>query len=334
MQQRPKKLLDHVRDAIRLKHYSRHTEQAYVTWITRDIFFHDTRHPKDLGAAEIEAFLTHLAVQQKVAASTQNQALSALLFLDPDGLRQPLDGPIDAIRARKPKRLPTVLTIEEVLQVMGALSGTYELMAQVLYGTGLRLMECLRLRVKDLDFAQQQIIVRDGKGLDDRVTMLPASLVVPLQEHLSRVQRLHAQDVAQRVAPVYLPFALERKYPRAGRLWIWPYVFPSDQLSRDPRTGTIRRHHAHERGWPRAMSRAGRVAGLTTRISGHTLRHSVATHLLQHGYDIRTVQARLGHTEVKTTMIDTPVLNRGRRAVRGPLDAIGRSCHMPSGPNL
>jgi integrase len=189
MEQRPKTLLDHVRDAIRLKHYSRHTEHAYVTWITRDMFFHDKRHPKDMGAADIEAFLTHLAVPQKVAASTQNQALSALLFLDRDVLRHPLDGPIDAIRARKPKRVPTVLTKEEVLQVIGALSGTHALMAKVLYGTGLRLMECLRLRVKDLDFAQQQIIVRDGKGMDDRVTMLPASLVIPLQEHLSYVKR-------------------------------------------------------------------------------------------------------------------------------------------------
>jgi integron integrase len=321
MAQRPKKLLDHVRDAIRLKHYSRHTEEAYVTWIKRYIFFHDTRHPKAMGAAEIEVFLTHLAVQQKVAASTQNQALSALLFLYRDVLRQPLDGPIDAIRARKPKRLPTVLTKEEALQVIEALSGTHTLMAKLLYGTGMRLMECLRLRVKDLDFAQRQIIVRDGKGLNDRVTMLPASLVVPLQEHLSRVQRLHAQDVAHRVAPVYLPFALERKYPRAGRLWIWQYVFPSNGLSKDPRTGIIRRHHAHESGLQRAISRAGRAAELTKRISCHTLRHSFTTHLLQQGYDIRTVQELLGHKhDVKTTMIYTHVLNRGRLAVRSPLD--------------
>jgi integron integrase len=330
MEPRPKKRLDHVRDAIRLKHYSRHTEEAYVTWIKRYIFFHGTRHPKDMGAAEIEAFLTHLAVQQKVAASTQHQALSALLFLYRDVLRQPLDGPIDAIRTRKPRRLPTVLTTEETLQVIGALSGTSALMAKLLYGTGMRLMECLRLRVKDLDFAQRQIIVRDGKGMDDRVTMLPASLVVPLQEHLSRVQRLHAQDVAHRVVPVSLPFALERKYPHAGRLWIWPYVFPSDRLSKDPRTGIIRRHHADESGLQRAMSRAGRAAGLTKRISGHTLRYSFATHLLQQGYDIRTVQELLGHKDVKTTMIYTHVLNRGRLAVRSPLDEMGRLGHLPS----
>ena len=193
-------------------------------------------------------------------------------------------------------------------------------MAKLLYGTGIRLMECLRLRVKDLDFAQQQIVVRDGKGMDDRITMLPASLVVPLQEHLSRVQRLHAQDVTQKVAPVYLPFALERKYPRAGRLWIWQYVFPSDRLSKDPRTGIIRRHHTHESGLQRAMGRAGRAAGLTKRISCHTLRHSFATQLLQQGYDIRTVQELLGHKDVKTKMIYTHVLNRGRLAVRSPLD--------------
>jgi integrase len=189
MEPRPKTRLDHVRDAIRLKHYSRHTEQAYVTWITRDIFFHDKRHPKDMGAADIEAFLTHPAVQGKIAASSQNQALSALLFLDRDVLRQPLDGPIDAIRARKPRRLPTVLSTDEALQVLGALSGTHALMAKVLYGAGLRLMECLRLRVNDLDVAQQQIVVREGTGMDDRVTMRPTSLVAPLQEHLSHVKR-------------------------------------------------------------------------------------------------------------------------------------------------
>jgi integron integrase len=235
-------------------------------------------------------------------------------------LRQPLDRPIDAIRARKPTRVPTVLTTEEALQVIGYVSGTHELMAKLLYGTGLRLIECLRLRVKDLHFAPQQIVVRDGNGMEDRVTMLPASLVGPLREHLSRVQRLHAQDVAQRVAPVYLPFALERKYPRAGRLWIWHYVFPAHQWSKAPRTGIIRRHHAHERGLQRAVSRASRAAGLTTRISCHTFGHSFVTHLLQQGYDIRTVQALLGHKDVKTTMMYTHVLNRGRLAVRSPLD--------------
>jgi integron integrase len=320
MEHRPKRLLDQVRDAIRLKHYSIRTEESYVTWIKRYILFHNKRHPKEMTSAEIEAFLTHLAVQQNVAASTQNQALSALLFLYRDVLKTPLDIPIDAIRAKKPKRLPTVLTKEETLRVIARLSGTQRLMAKLLYGGGLRLMECLRLRVKDLDFAQHQIIVRDGNGMEDRLTTLPDSLIGPLQEHLSHVKHLHAQDVAQGLGAVYLPFALERKYPRAGRLWIWQYVFPSDRLSKDPRTGITRRHHASESGLQKAVSQAGRSVGLNKRISCHTFRHSFATHLLQQGYDIRTVQELLGHKDVKTTMIYTHVLNRGRLAVRSPLD--------------
>jgi integron integrase len=320
MEHRPKKLLDQVRDAIRLKHYSIRTEESYVTWIRRYILFHNKRHPNEMASAEIEAFLTHLAVDQKVAASTQNQALSALLFLYRDVLKTPLDLPIHAMRAKKPKRLPTVLTKEETLTVIERLSGTQRLMAKLLYGGGLRLMECLRLRVKDLDFAQRQIIVRDGKGMEDRVTMLPESLISPLQEHLSHVKRIHAQDVAQKVGPVYLPFALERKYPHAGRLWIWQYVFPSDRLSEDPRTGIMRRHHANESGLQKAVSQAGRSVRLNKRISCHTFRHSFATHLLQQGYDIRTVQELLGHKDVKTTMIYTHVLNRGGLAVRSPLD--------------
>jgi integron integrase len=320
MEQRPKKLLAQVRDAIRLKHYSIRTEESYVTWIKRFILFHHKRHPNEMAGAEIEAFLTHLAVQQQVAASTQNQALSALLFLYRNVLNRPLDLSIDAVRAKKPKRLPTVLTKEETLMVIARLSGTQRLMAKLLYGGGLRLMECLRLRVKDLDFTPRQIIVRDGKGMEDRVTMLPESLIMPLQEHLSPVKRIHAQDVAQGVGPVYLPFALERKYPRAGRLWIWQYVFPSDRLAKDPRTGIIRRHHANESSLQKAVSQAGRTVGLNKRISCHTFRHSFATHLLQQGYDIRTVQELLGHKDVKTTMVYTHVLNRGGMAVRSPLD--------------
>jgi integron integrase len=320
MEHRPKRLLDQVRDAIRLKHYSIRTEESYVTWIKRYILFHNKRHPKEMTSAEIEAFLTHLAVQQNVAASTQNQALSALLFLYRDVLKTPLDIPIDAIRAKKPKRLPTVLTKEETLRVIARLSGTQQLMAKLLYGGGLRLMECLRLRVKDLDFAQHQIIVRDGKGMEDRLTTLPDSLIGPLQEHLSHVKHLHAQDVAQGLGSVYRPYALERNYPRAGRLWIWQYVFPSDRLSKDPHTGITRCHQASESGLQKAVSQAGRSVGLNKRISCHTFRHSFATHLLQQGYDIRTVQELLGHKDVKTTMIYTHVLNRGRLAVRSPLD--------------
>jgi len=273
-----------------------------------------------MGSAEIEAFLTHLAVDQNVAASTQNQALSALLFLYRDVLRKDLDFPVDSIRAKRPKRLPTVLTKEEVLRVIGGLSGTYLLMAKLLYGSGLRLMECVRLRVKDVDFAQRQIVVRDGKGMEDRVTMLPDSVVTPLQENLQRVKRLHEEDLAKGYGSVYLPFALERKYPNANREWIWQYVFPSNRLSKDPRTGSVRRHHIGESSLQKAVREAVRVAGINKRVSCHTFRHSFATHLLESGYDIRTVQELLGHKDVKTTMIYTHVLNRGGLAVRSPLD--------------
>lgn len=305
---------------MRYRHYSIRTEKAYVAWVRRYILFHDKRHPNEMGSAEIEAFLTHLAVDQNVAASTQNQALSALLFLYRDVLRKDLDFPIDSIRAKRPKRLPTVLTKEEVLRVIGGLSGTYLLMAKLLYGSGLRLMECVRLRVKDVDFAQRQIVVRDGKGMEDRVTMLPDSVVTPLQENLQRVKRLHEEDLAKGYGSVYLPFALERKYPNANREWIWQYVFPSNRLSKDPRTGIVRRHHIGESSLQKAVREAARVAGINKRVSCHTFRHSFATHLLESGYDIRTVQELLGHKDVKTTMIYTHVLNRGGLAVRSPLD--------------
>ena len=325
MKKRPKKLLDQVRDAIRLKHYSIRTEEAYVTWIKRYILFHNKRHPLEMGIPEIEAFLTHLAVDQKVAASTQNQAFSALLFLYREVLKKDLDGPIDAMRAKRPKRLPTVLTKEETLNVIGQLSGTHRLMANLLYGSGLRLMECLRLRVKDVDFAQRLIVVRDGKGMEDRVTMLPDSLVTPLQEHLQLVKRLHDEDLARGYGSVYLPFALERKYPNADQEWIWQYVFPSNRLSKDPRSGVVRRHHVSESGLQKAVKKAARLAGINKRVTCHTFRHSFATHLLEDGYDIRTVQELLGHKDVKTTMIYTHVLNRGPLAVRSPLDQISRS---------
>ena len=320
MKKPPRKLVDQVREALQLKHYSICTEEAYVAWIKRYIFFHHKRHPNEMGTAEIEAFLTHLAVAQKVAASTQNQALSALLFLYREVLRSPLDASIDAVRAKKPKRLPTVLTKDEALRVIGGLSGLQQLMAQLLFGSGLRLLECVRLRVKDVDFAQRQIIVRDGKGMEDRVTMLPGSLITPLQGHLTRVKRCHERDLAAGYGSVYLPSALERKFPGAQRAWIWQYVFPSDRLSKDPRTEIMRRHHVSESSLQKAVSAATRLVGLPKRVSCHTFRHSFATHLLQQGYDIRTVQELLGHKDVKTTMIYTHVLTRGKLAVRSPLD--------------
>jgi integron integrase len=319
MEPTDRKLLDRVRDALRLKHYSIRTEEAYVNWIKRYIYFHNVRHPAEMGASEVQAFLTHLAVKENVAASTQNQALSALLFLYRQVLNQDL-GPIDALRAKKPKRLPTVLTRDEVHRVFAHLSGVNLLMARLLYGSGLRLMECLRLRVKDLDFDYRTITVRDGKGEQDRVTILPESLIVPLQDHLRIVKRTHEEDLAKGYGAVYLPYALERKYPNANREWIWQYVFPAGRLSVDPRSGVVRRHHLHESGLQKAIRTAAQAAGIPKRVSPHTFRHSFATHLLENHYDIRTVQELLGHKDVKTTMIYTHVLNRGGLAVRSPLD--------------
>jgi len=317
---RKKKLLDRVRDAIRVKHYSIRTEQAYVNWVRRFILFHDKRHPKDMGADEIEEYLTYLAVDRNVAASTQNQALSALLFLYQNVLKKDLDRPVDAVRAKKPKRLPTVLTREEAQQVLAAMSGTSQLIAKLLYGAGLRLIECLRLRVKDVDFGQQQIIVRDGKGAKDRLTVLPESLVEPMRKHLHRVAMIHQQDLDNGYGAVYLPEALARKYPNANRELIWQYVFPSREISTDPRSGVERRHHLHVSTVQRAVRRAAKLAGVSKHVTPHVFRHSFATHLLESGYDIRTVQELLGHKDVKTTMIYTHVLNRGGLAVRSPLD--------------
>jgi len=319
-EQRPKKFLDQVRDALRLKHYSIRTEQAYVGWVKRYIYFHGLRHPSEMGAPEVEAFLTHLAVKENVAASTQNQALSALLFLYREVLQKPLEAPIDALRAQRPKRLPTVLTKEEAQKVLAHLTGTHQLMAKLLYGSGLRLSECVQLRVKDIDFAQRQIIVRDAKGMQDRVTMLPESLVVPLQEHLQRVKRLHEEDLARGHGSVELPYALQRKYPHADKEWIWQFVFPSARLAQDPKTGIVRRYYMSETTLQRAVQKAARLAGINKPVGCHTFRHSFATHLLQGGYDIRTVQELLGHKDVKTTMIYTHVLQRGGLAVRSPLD--------------
>jgi integron integrase len=320
MEQPPKKLLDRVRDAVRIKHYSYRTEETYVYWIRRYILFHNKRHPLEMGKVEIEAFLTHLAIKEQVAASTQNQALSALLFLYRYVLEQPLDFDINAVRAKRSRYLPTVLTKNEVQQVFSHLSGVHKLVMQILYGSGLRLTEGLQLRVKDLDFSQQQIMVRDAKGKESRVTMLPRSLSDALKIHLQYVRQLHQKDLEQGYGSVYLPFALERKYPNASREWVWQFVFPSDRFSQDPRSGIARRHHLHETGIQRSLKQAVRAAKLEKRVSCHAFRHSFATHLLQDGYDIRTVQELLGHKDVKTTMIYTHVLNRGGRGVRSPLD--------------
>ena len=314
------RLLDQVRAVLRSKHYSIRTEQSYVDWITRYIRFHGMRHPRELGAPDIPAFLTHLAVDLDVAAATQNQARSALLFLYRDVLGAEVDAPRDVVAAKAPRRLPVVLTRDEVRAVLAQLSGVYLLMAKLLYGSGLRLMECVRLRVKDVDFAQRQLTVRDGKGMRDRVTMLPDSLSQPLQLHLRSVRRVHEDDLDHGYGAVYLPFALERKYPNAHREWGWQYVFPADRLSADPRGDMTRRHHRDERSLQTAVKQAVRAAGVVKPASCHTFRHSFATHLLEDGYDIRTVQELLGHSDVKTTMIYTHVLNRGGRGVRSPLD--------------
>ena len=313
-------LLQQVRHSLRLKHYSIRTEEAYVQTVKRFILFHRKRHPAEMGADEIRQYLSHLANQGRVSASTQNQALAALLFLYREVLGFELER-VDGIeRARRPQHVPTVLTREEVRRVLSQLSGVHHLMASLLYGSGLRVMECVRLRVKDIDFGYGQITVRDGKGEKDRRTVLPGSLVEPLRVHLERVRLLHADDLRRGYGSVYLPYALERKYPSASRDWGWQWALPAQGLSVDPRSGQVRRHHVSEDGLQRAVKRAVRLAGLTKRASCHTLRHSFATHLLEAGYDIRTIQELLGHADVQTTMIYTHVLNKGGRGVKSPLE--------------
>ncbi len=314
------KLLEQIRTVIRLRHYSLRTEQSYVNWIKRYIIFSNKRHPAELGAAEVTAFLSYLAVGRKVSASTQNQALAAILFLYRHVLRQELPWLEDVERAKRPARVPLVFTREEVRAVLSHLSHTNWLMASLLYGSGLRLKECLTLRVKDLDFSYRQIVIRDGKGGKDRRTMLPLSLVQPLEQQLVRVNALHNRDLREGFGAVYLPYALARKYPNASKDWAWQYVFPSAKLSKDPISAETRRHHVTESVLQRAIKDAIRAAGIRKPGSCHTLRHSFATHLLEDGYDIRTVQELLGHKDLNTTMIYTHVLNRGGRGVRSPLD--------------
>ena len=314
------KLLDQVRDLIRTMHYSIRTEEAYVDWIRRFILFHQKRHPAAMGQEEIEAFLTHLAVQRHVAASTQSQAKSALLFLYQRVLKQDVPWLKDVVAAKQPQRMPTVLTIDEARTLLTRLEGVPWLIASLLYGSGLRILEACRLRVLDLDFSMHQLVVRNGKGAKDRVTMLPKSLVAPITSHLQLVRLQHQRDCEQGGGEVYLPFALDRKYPVAAKEWKWQYVFPADRLSRDPRSDAVRRHHIEEQRIQRAVRQASRDADIQKKVTPHTLRHSFATHLLLSGYDIRTVQELLGHKEVRTTMVYTHVLNRGGRGAISPLD--------------
>jgi integron integrase len=316
----PPKLLDQVRERLRFKHYSLRTEQTYLFWIRRFILFHNKRHPREMGATEVEAFLTYLAVKRDVSASTQNIALNAILFMYKQVLTIELPWLDGMVYAKRPARLPVVLSRDEVTRLLDQLEGTFQLMARLMYGTGMRLMECVRLRVKDIDFARNEILVRDGKGAKDRITVLPRILIIPLKNHLARVALLHADDLANGFGEVYLPQALARKYPSAPREWAWQFVFPANGFSIDPRSKVKRRHHVPEQGFQRAIKKAVLRAHINKPASSHTLRHSFATHLLEGGYDIRTVQELLGHSDVKTTQIYTHVLNRGPSGVLSPLD--------------
>jgi integron integrase len=322
------KLLEQMRAVLRVQRYALRTERAYCDWVRRYVKFHGMKSREDLtgGTAKVEAFLTHLAMEGRVAASTQNQALNALLFLYERVLEQPMEERIDAVRARRPARVPEVLTPEEARQVIAQVTGPAHLVIKLLYGSGLRLMEALRLRIKDLDFQYLQVTVRDGKGGKDRVTPLADSLVPALREHLERVRVIYESDRCDGVGGVWLPFALERKYPNAGKEWAWHWVFPAQGVSRDPRAGSeagapvVRRHHMDPGTVDKALRVATGKAGLAKRVTSHTFRHSFATHLLQRGQDIRTIQELLGHADVSTTMIYTHVLNQGGLGVRSPLD--------------
>lgn len=314
------KLLDLVRNRIRLKHYSIRTESAYVDWARRFILFHNKRHPSEMGAREVEQFLTWLAIERKVSASTQNQAKAALLFLYREVLDIDLPWLEEIVMAKTAKRLPIVLTQHEARQLLGELSGAMWLITSLLYGTGMRLLEGLRLRVKDIEFDRREIIVREGKGNKDRITVLPENLILPIKSQMEKAQALHNRDLEKGFGHVYLPNALANKYPNTDKAWGWQYLFPSPLLSRDPRSDKLRRHHINESSVQRAVRSAAKQANIVKPCTPHVLRHSFATHLLQAGYDIRTVQELLGHKDLNTTMIYTHVLNRGGRGVVSPLD--------------
>lgn len=315
-----RRLLDQVRDRIRRLNYSHRTEKAYVHWIRRFILFHQKRHPRDMGAVEVEAYLTHLAVERKVSASTQNQALSAILFLYRQVLETQLPWMENIVRARRPKRLPVVLGRQEVGSILAGLNEPFWLMGSLLYGSGLRIAECLRLRIKDLDLGYRQITVRNGKGGKDRVTMLPDTLIDPVRGRMQKLVGLSEADQTSGIAGVSMPVALARKYPAARHEWSWQFLFPSRGTLRERDSGLLVRHHAHEKPLQHAFRRAVRNAGISKPASCHTMRHCFATHLLESGHDIRTVQELLGHKDVSTTMIYTHVLNKGGRGVKSPLD--------------
>ena len=318
----PTTVLGRVRLAIRLRHYSRRTEEAYIGWIRRYILFHGVRHPGELGAGDVNRFLSHLAGEGRVSASTQNQALSALLFLYREVLGKELGWLRDVVRAKRPKRLPAVLTRAEVAAVLQQMKGRHWLMASLLYGSGLRLMECIRLRVKDADLALRQITVRGGKGGRDRVTVMSDASAMALERYLEPLRERHRQDILQGGGRCTLPEALARKFPNADREWGWQYIFPARTHLPDPKTGEALTHHVHETVLQRAVRQAALSAGIPKRVHCHVFRHSFATHLLEDGYDIRTVQELLGHKDVNTTMIYTHVLNRGGRGVRSPGDRL------------
>ena len=322
LRDRQPRLLDQLRETLSSRHHGRRTEQTYCQWVKRFIYFHNVRHPKDMAEPEVNAFLTHRAVKEKVSASTQNQALSALLFLDRHVLGREIGDLGEVIRARKPKRLPVVMTRDEVKAVLANLSGDKWLMASLMYGAGLRLMECLRMRVQDIDFSRNEILVRDGKGAKDRIAMLPESLKAPLQEHFKSVKAIHERDLADGWGRVLLPDALDRKYPKAPREWRWQWVFPRENRWKNSQTGEQGRHHVDESLVQKAVRQAVTAAGLTKRATCHTFRHSFATHLLESAYDIRTIQELLSHKNVSTTMIYTRVLNKGGQGVRSPMDGL------------
>ena len=317
---KPKKLLDQVSDVLRTKHYSYRTEQTYKDWIKRYILFHNKRHPNQMGEKEIREFITYLAVERKVATSTQNQALSAILFLYRMVLQKEITLPPDLSRVSRPKRLPTVLSHAEAMSIINHMRGVPRLMTKILYGSGLRLMECLCLRVKDIDFENHQIIVRGGKSDDDRLTILPDSVAAEIKHILQDVRALHDKDLREGYGETALPNALGVKYPKAGKEWAWQYIFPASQRSIDPLSGVVRRHHLDETVLQKTIRSAAQLAKIDKSVSPHVFRHSFATQLLQNGYDIRTIQELLGHKDVKTTMIYTHVLRRGGLAVKSPLD--------------